>query len=88
MERAEGSELFQALANLMNSAPFNLLSGAARESLKKKKKKEMRMARRKVVSTVTEALLLHGGQGKQLPNTIYLFVLLLFPFRYYPQFIL
>lgn len=40
MERAEGSELFQALANLMNSAPFNLLSGAARESLKKKKKRD------------------------------------------------
>lgn len=46
----KASKLFQALAKLINSAPFNLSSRAARESLKKKKSK-MRMGWRKVVGT-------------------------------------
>lgn len=56
-------KLFQALAKLINPAPFNLSSRAVRESLgKKKKKDENGMEEVSWHGVNTEALLLHEDQ--------------------------
>lgn len=61
----KASKLFQALAKLINPAPFNLSSRAVRESLRKKKKKRQDENGMEEVSwhgVNTEALLLHEDQ--------------------------